>query len=206
MLSNFDTGLLDSLKSAQWSTAGRTFGNSHATLIGLLVQWWIALEPTAHYVLESGPSFAYHRKGIGGGLCDAVFCEGPDAVGILEVEGTRGIYTVQKLEKFFASPMEDLDGLQFAILLLYAYQPVGRGQARTLAPTHTAEIVQEVLRVSSAFPEISIAMITLDKHFERRPLGIRARNEYYWGKVSVINGFLYKHGQEQTSAVLYTNV
>ncbi len=108
MRSNFDTGLLDSLKLAEWSVAGHTFGNSHATLIGLLIQWWIALELKTHYALESGPSFAYHEKGVGGGLCDAIFCEESnkesDAVGILEVEGTRGEYAMQKLEKFFASP------------------------------------------------------------------------------------------------------
>src|SRR5262245_32998390 len=99
MPSAFGMALLESLTAAPWMVAARTIGNDHATLIGLLVHWWIINQPQTRWVIESGPSFGYHEKGIGGGMCDAIFCEGAEAVGILEVEGIRSVYTAQKIGK-----------------------------------------------------------------------------------------------------------
>jgi len=81
MPSAFGMALLESLTSAPWLVAVRTIGNDHATLIGLLVHWWIMSQLQTRWVIESGPSFGYHEKGIGGGMCDAIFCEGAEAGG-----------------------------------------------------------------------------------------------------------------------------
>jgi hypothetical protein len=114
--------LLDSLKDVPWWVAARTYGSFHATLIGLMVQWWLTLDGGNHTVVESGPS-------VGGGdrrACDAVFCLGDDAAGLLEVEGGKIPETLDKIECFFSSPEPDLKTLEFVVFVVYAYIPRAR--------------------------------------------------------------------------------
>jgi len=177
--------LLNSLKNAQWIVATNTYGNNHATLIGMFVNWWITLAPETHRVLESGPSFG-HLKG--GGFCDAIFCKDCAAVGILEVEGRRGKWAAEKIGKFFAAEYNDLKTLEFAILLLYVYEPKGRGSKRAMPPVGDREGLEEIKRGSRKYAEKPIIVITLDKTYERKPKGIRGRREYYWSKPSAIEG------------------
>lgn len=37
------TELLTRLESVRWNIISQTYGSSHATLIGLLVDWWMIL-------------------------------------------------------------------------------------------------------------------------------------------------------------------
>ena len=53
---------LERLAKVPWLVAARTFGNDHATLLGLLVHWWIAEQPNTHTALEGGPGFGYHEN------------------------------------------------------------------------------------------------------------------------------------------------
>ncbi len=195
--------LLNNLSTAQWLVAAKTFGNNHATLIGLMVNWWITAASETHWVLESGPSFGYRPNGEGGGLCDALLCEGNSVLGVLEVEGTRGKYTAEKIGYFFAAELEHYTTLKFAILLLYSYSPTGKGVSRTMQPARNPETFDEVCRVSALYPEKSIVVITIDKIYERPTEGIRKRSEYYFSKPSVITGYLFQQGQEVDSRVLY---
>jgi len=194
--------LLNSLKNAQWIVAANTYGNNHATLIGLLVNWWITLAPKTHQVLESGPSFG-HLKG--GGFCDAIFCKDRDAVGILEVEGTRGKWAAEKIGKFFAAEYDSLKTLKFAILLLYACTPKGRGSKRVMPPARDKETCEEVARVSRKYAEKPIIVITLDKTYQRQTKGIRARREYYWSELRSVKGFLYEGGKETASCTFHND-
>jgi len=34
--------MLECLRNVRWDTVANTYGSSHATLIGLLVAWWIS--------------------------------------------------------------------------------------------------------------------------------------------------------------------
>lgn len=122
--------LLNSLGKARWETAFRTFGNSHATLIGILVDWWTSSDPATRWALEGGPSFGYNAKGIGGGICDAVLGEGDRARGVVEVEGTRYISTIEKIGKFFSSKKNGLQNLDFGVFPADAYAPQGVDPAR----------------------------------------------------------------------------
>jgi len=162
-----------------------------------LVQWWISLSPGKHWALEGGPSFGYRKRGIGGGgQCDAVLCDEKDALGILEVEGTRPLYTIEKIGKFFAAEYGEFKTLRFSILLLYAYEAVGRGDARKIPPAGTPQVFEATSKLSATYPDKSIIVITLDKIYERQSEGVRARNEYYWGTPSTIKGFLYRNGEQ----------
>ena len=113
--------LLQSLSQVPWKVAAKTYGNDHSTLIGLMVQWWINLDVEAHTALEGGPAFGYRKRGQGGGgQCDALLCRGKDPIGVLEIEGTRPEYTVNKIGNFFAAEYAELDTLQFGVVLVYA--------------------------------------------------------------------------------------
>jgi hypothetical protein len=167
--------LLEALQQAPWGVAARAYGNSHATLIGLLVQWWITADPAARSVVEGGPSFDTRRQGVGGGICDALFCAGDDAVGVLEVEGTRGTTTATKIGSFFPAAYPSLERLQFGILLLYAYEPRGAGINRRFSAAGDAATLTAVAQVSQAYPEKPLLVITLDKTYARQSSGIRAQ-------------------------------
>jgi len=186
--------LLKYLQNVRWHVAGKTFGNDHATLIGLLVDWWISLSPATHTALESGPSNGYSRKGMRG-QCDALLCNNELPVGVLEVEGSRYLYTAKKIGSFFATRYPELKSLQFGILVLYTYESVGRGKDRYLPSSEDADTLQEVQSLTGKFPDKSVVVISIDKQYVRQCSGIRAQTEYYFGEPSKIQGRLFCNGR-----------
>jgi len=197
--------LISDLATVDWRVAVNTYGNDHSTLIGLLVKWWISGCNGCYWAVEGGPSFGRHKRGTpGGGQCDAVLCRDEAAVGIVEVEGTRPVYTIEKVGKFFGSDYEDLRSLEFAIILVYAYSPIGRGDNRGFVPCAKPCVLQAVRGVSAAYPTKSVVLITLDKTYARYRSGIRSRTEFYWGTPCSIRGFLFRSGKEAESQVYYS--
>jgi hypothetical protein len=94
--------LLESLATARWHVAAQTFGNSHATLIGIVVDWWVSTGQADRYALEGGPSAHPLRHGMRGTrVCDALLCGVDGAEGVVEVEGGRKAWTVEKVGWFF---------------------------------------------------------------------------------------------------------
>jgi hypothetical protein len=188
--------ILQELQKVRWHVAAKTFGNDHATLIGLLVDWWISLSPTTHTALEGGPSNGYSRKGLRG-QCDALFCGNGLPVGILEVEGYRYLYTAKKIKSFFAAQYEELKSLQFGILVLYTYEPTGRGKDRHLPSAADKDTLHEAESITKDYREKVFVVISLDKKYKRQYSGIRAKkgNEYYFGEPSKIQGFLFSRGR-----------
>ncbi len=143
------SGLLEELTKASWSTAFRTYGNDHATLIGLLVDWWISREPRGRWALEGGPSFGYRARSVrGGGQCDAILGEGELSIGLVEVEGFRYEYTLEKMGRFFEAEYDDLSSLQFGIFLAYPTDPTGRGANRGIPPLPLDRFVHVAMRDS----------------------------------------------------------
>lgn len=187
--------LLHSLSNVHWYVAAKTYGNNHATLIGLLVEWWISLPFDNHCVIEGGPTNGYQQKGVRG-QCDALFCLGNDPVGILEVEGTRYRKTVEKIGKFFNAKYEELESLKFAINLFYTYEAYGKGKERKFPSAATNEAIEEIKNVTNEHPGKEFILITLDKKYERQTTGIRARNEYYMGSPEHIEAYLFSKGKE----------
>ena len=87
-MKSYGKSLLKSLANVRWDVAGRTYGNDHATLIGLIIHWWISLSRKDHWALEGGPSFGYRKRGTGrGGKCDAILCNQEAAVGVFVEAG-----------------------------------------------------------------------------------------------------------------------
>lgn len=195
--------ILHGLKHANWEVAAKIVGNNHASLIGLLVSWWIMSDPDRHTALEGGASFGYRKKGEGGGICDALLCEDDDVVGVLEVEGNRKAYTARKIGKFFAAELEYYETLRFALLLFYPTAPVGRGVERRMPLACNEETMREVASVSLDFPEKAIIVISLEKTYERITEGIRARNSYYAGTMRSVDASLFVSGERVESLNLY---
>lgn len=198
--------ILQELQKVRWHVAANTFGNDHATLIGLLVDWWISLSPTTHTALEGGPSNGYTKKGMRG-QCDALLCNDGLPTGVLEVEGYRYIYTARKIRYFFAAQYPELESLQFAILVLYTYEPIGRGEHRRLPMVSDAKTLQKVRSLAN-YPGKTVVLISIDKNYIRQHRGIRAKkgNEYYFGEPSKIQGFIFRNGRRLESRTFWEKI
>jgi hypothetical protein len=191
-----DGDLLSSLEHARWHVALRTFGNNHATLIGLLVDWWIS-GGERRWALEMGPAFGYRpRNEGGGGVCDAILGEGETSMGVLEVEGSRHNYTLDKMGKYFAAEYEDLKRLEFGLFLAYSYAFEGRGGERRIVPISLDDLVETAKNVTANYPGKQLAILVLEKVLEPQRSGPRARSEYYWASPTGVIGMLIKGGKE----------
>ena len=144
--------------------------------------------------LESGPTHA--RKGERRGHCDAVFCEGHSAVGILEVEGGDPVKAARKIGHFFSAG-DHFEPLWFAVLLLYKIGPTGRRGKRKFEFPFVLDspVSAEVRRVSREHPEKSIIVIGLHKEFLWKQPGIRGKNQYYSSSVIEVSSFPFRGGE-----------
>lgn len=190
--------ILYSLKTARWNTALRTYGNNHATLIGLLVDWWVSGDLERRWALESGPTNGYAEQGVRG-QCDALFCLDRDPIGVLEVEGHRYQPTAKKIGTFFDGRYKEIG---FGIILLYTCEAFQRGDQRAFPSAIVPEAIEAVRHVTERHPTKPVIVISLDKTYRRIREGIRSQNEYYKGEPSKIQGFLYENGQEMEQIIL----
>lgn len=113
-----------------WPVAFRTFGNDHSTLIGLIVSWWVNLDPI-HGALDGGFSIPISTRGGKRAVCDAVLLRAGKPVGIVEVEGSdrRHQATLKALRDYLR--YRELE-LEFGIFLAYRTKAVGRGAQRSV--------------------------------------------------------------------------
>jgi hypothetical protein len=184
--------LLESLGRARWEVAHRTYGSSHSTLIGLLVDWWVRISPTRHSVLDGAPSCGRGSAGQG----DALFCRDDRPVGVLEAEGTDPLAKIRTISRYLKSDRAELRSIQFGILLQYAYEPTGRGRDRQYPAAESSKVMAEVQKVSVKHPQNAIVVVTLDKEFSRFTDGVRSCSEYYSGTTNKVAGILFHGGAE----------
>src|SRR5437879_6400781 len=156
--------LLEDLITVDWATAAETYGNNHATLIGLIAQWWIKKNPMNRQVLEGAPSVRYENpvksenvRGHG----DAMLCENRVPVGVVEVEGTSYRKAAAKIGGYFTSPKYKT--VQFGILLLYVTGATGKGLEKRFQSAHNPEALAEVENVTRNNRNKPIVVITFDK-------------------------------------------
>lgn len=201
---NFD--LLKSLEDVQWEIALRTFGNPHKTLVGLLVQWWIAGDSRNRSALDSGPAFGYRPRNEGGGTCDAILVERDNAKGIVEVEGSKYESTIKKMGNYFKAECQEYKSLDFGIFLAYPIAPEGRGKNRKIKPLPLSQFFECAKDVTERYPDKELAIILLEKEYERVNSGIRFRSEYYWCSPSKVWGVLIRNGKEVDRRTFATGV
>lgn len=190
--------LLDSLARVRWPIAQKTFGSSHATLIGLLSQWWIEWDSQRHTVLDGAPSHGYRNAG----QADLLLCDAEQPVGIVEVEGTQPLAKVQCLANYFSSPRPELAHLEFGILLLYAYEPKGSGADRAYPLAERQDVVQLIRQVTAQHRQ-TLFFIAVDKEYQRATRGIRATSGYYQGAIRRVEAASFQNGEETSRRVLF---
>jgi len=191
---------LASLERASWSVALQTFGNSHATLIGLLVEWWVS-GASGRIALEGGPSFGKRSDGTRG-QCDALLAEGDAIKGVVEVEGTRYESTFKKMGRFFDSRLEPLTHLTFGIFLGYR---TGK-QGGAIHPLGESEIAHYALQLSEVHPDKKLAVLLLEKKWDPQSTGPRSLSRYYAPRPDSISGMVIESGRICDQRLMTTDV
>jgi len=199
--------LLKSLQSVRWEVAFNTFGSSHSTLIGLLVDWWISTDSHgSRFVLDEGCTFRYHYKGKGSTRCDAVLLEGNSAKGIVkgivEVEGSRHGKTIKKMGKFFQAKNE-WKNLKFGIFLAYPTYASGRKEKRHFDFDPCEKKLFELgQKISAKSPNKKLIILILEKKYEHINSSLRSRTAYYAGRPIKVHGKLFFNGKKIAERVL----
>jgi len=195
-----DSTLFESLRTANWRLAARTFGSSHATLIGVLADWWFRLDPASHSILDGAPSYG---KG-NAGWCDLMLCTNTLPVGVVEVEGSKPVVKLETIKAYFSSSHPSLSGLDFGLLLVYAYYAKGRGKAKQYPPAETPEILAQARKVSATHPSKTLLLLALDKIVDPNPGILRAtRAAYYLGSLARVGAVLLVGGEEVRRETLF---
>ncbi len=186
--------IFESLASVRWDVAHRTYGSSHSTLIGLMVEWWIN-RSQSHTVFDGAPSFG------SAGQADALLCTDGSPVGVLEVEGTQALAKVQTISRYFSSGRPELASIRFGILLAYSYEPKGRGLAKAYPPAEVAEVTDAMKAVTKQHAPRSFVFLGLDKRLDQFD-GLRS-GAYTAGTTEKVAGMLFQDGVETKRATFF---
>jgi hypothetical protein len=195
-----NTQLLTSLEHVKWDIMSQTYGSSHSTLIGLLVDWWITNSTgESHWVLESGLPYRKRKPGEKGEQqerCDAILVEKDTFKGIVEVEGSRYECTIKKMMKYFSSDYLECSNLQFGIFLAYGY-----GCQPQTWEKYMKKFIQwgteNTEKLREEHPGKQLIILALDKSCEQKKLGPHALGEYCWTPYRV-SGTIIQDGKELT--------
>jgi hypothetical protein len=190
--------LFESLATVRWDIARRTYGNSHSTLIGLIVEWWIAGDPR-HWALECGPAFApsHDDPKCSRYVCDALFYCNDNSTGVLEVEGNRQEHTAAKFGDYFRCSKIKVD---WGILLLYPCGAVGRGKDKGFPAAASPAALAEVKAASARNLLKDLFVIAVEKIWNHGLEGIRKNHPYYAGSISEITATWYRNGTTLSTA------
>jgi len=201
MFTSDPTALLQSLDKVQWSVATRTFGSSHATLIGLISSWWIGLSPNAHSVLDGAPSYGSGNAG----WCDLMLCCDDKPLGVVEVEGTKPLGKICTLSAYFSSNRQEFASIWFGLLLVYAYGTKGKGAAKQYPPAETPEVIDAARMVSATYPAKALAIVALDKIVDVELSAVRRVSPYYAGSCNRVTASVFMKGKKIERPVLFEN-
>jgi hypothetical protein len=202
--------MMESLVQVPWFAVARSHGNPEASLTGLLAAWWIGLAPKHNEVLEGGLAFTRREtapaKGrgsskkkcaAGGPACDLVLCLRGEPIGLVEVESSNPLAALDRLEQMLASEIPELASVRFAMAVLHAYHPSGKGAERGIASAWSPELAARAAELSGRFCGKNLVLLRLDKRYERLESGLRSLNELYWGTLDEVEGLLLRDGEEQ---------
>ena len=184
--------LLKGMKKVRWGVAFKTFGSSHHTLIGLLVEWWIDHGYGRNrYALDEGCTFKFREQGEGPKRCDAVLVESDNARGIVEVEGSGHKETINKMRKFFRSA--ELKDLEFGIFLAYPTNGSDRDGFNFEIPLE--KMIEQGKKITKKVKSIKLVMLFLEKKYEFFNKGhLRLKNIYYRGTPTKVRGVILRNG------------
>ena len=198
--------LCESLDQVDWSVVARTYGNSHATLIGSIVRWWVESDRHKRWALDGG---ATCRPTRGGRPLhsDALLGERKAAVGIVEVEGSRIENAMRRIEAFFDPSERDkavFAPLKFALIVGYPTAPKGRGDRRDFPAPISAKDERALAKAAVRFPCKPLIVVSVQKRFLRTPVEeVRTRNEYHCGDVRRVSAVVYQGGSQSRDRCIW---
>lgn len=184
----------DFIRSVRWETAARTFGNSHNTLIGLIVDAWITADSERHWALEAAPALGKHQGHRH--HSDAIFVCDTSPVGILEVEGLHPCHACDKLSWYITAYPE-----MFGLCVFYPIYPRGRAggkELRFIADRDNEDAKAAILEKGKAIRRKTgrvLMMVFVEKEWQAEALDpdidLRAQGAgYARGRGSRVLGYL----------------
>ncbi|MBI4398249.1 MAG: hypothetical protein HY586_03910 [Candidatus Omnitrophica bacterium] len=178
---------LKDFEVVDWQVAVQTYGNNHATLIGLIVSWWNR-RAKSNRVLEAGPSIGNFRNKKRG-QCDALLYDANGPAVVLEVEGYKFPWILRKLGKCLTSRLERLSSVHTGVLVAYEYGPGEGISVKKLSDFAT--------KFTKRFPGKKLIVITVNKSInERLEKGNWLKSHpYYRCVISSINGYEFVAGR-----------
>ena len=196
--------LLDDLMQARWSTAFKTYGNDHATLIGLLIDWWVSSGDN-RWAMEAAPRIDVGGKGgTAQRACDGVLFEKGQALGLLEVEGMVYDGKIRNVGDFLLSNDEIISNCRFGIFLGYRTTAQGRGTLRHVEPLPSADWVEIAKEITIKMRGFEFILLGLDKEWCPEEKGPRTHNVYYQCHPKEVWGIRVKAGKAMKRQVLAT--
>ena len=200
--------VIDLARNINWETAARTFGNSHNSLIGLVVDAWIGVAPKARYVLEAPPALKENKKRKENARrhSDVILVHGVLPVGIVEVEGLNPCKACEKMAHYLKIRKHRFS---FGLCVFYACRPRGKGPKKELhwlkvkdAGDKDAGLrkIKKKAEGISCKTDKPLMLIFVDKEYESDPLDpkihLRAEGAQYGrGKVNHVFGYMIVRGK-----------
>jgi len=198
--------LINSLSSKfSWEVVIHTYGNSHSTLIGLVSEWWCKRDKN-NSVLDGAPTYystknKEHPRGKGASKSDLILIENKTPVGVVEVEGTHYLNSLEKIGKYFSST--DFSTIKFGIFITYGYKTVKSGNERKFVSVPIEELLKKSENIIQKYSHKKLYIINLKKEYViKGKIGeiddletkLRKKQEWYRGNVNKVK--IYKIPKE----------
>ena len=116
--------------------------------------------------------------------------------GVIEVEGSRHIETIRKIGKIFQARCPEYKTLEFGIFLAYQTAVSGCGDDRKLNPFPKDRFIELGKKITAKSRNKQLAILLLEKEYQRIKSGLRTRSEYYMGNPIRVFGVLIDNGRE----------
>ena len=195
--------ILESLRCLDWDVLSHTYGNSHASLVGLVGSWWLRQDGSAcRSVADGSPGFP---DGTGGRPKhpDLLLCEDEQVVGLVECEGTHYCKTIGKLLGILGQRHCVLRSVRFVLLVLYATQGRTRKKKRKWRVRDCQMPAIDALcrKLSGSLPVI-VASVGKKRLHEKLP-PFRDMTDYHKGDLTEVTGRLWLGGRLEASTKLW---
>ncbi len=195
------TAILHCLREVRWHVLERTYGSSHSTITGLIVDWWVSSGRRRRWALEGGPGLRGTPgkklpRGAGGRSDVLLLSWSGRGDGLVEVEGQKFKQTVAKIGRFLASTETGYTALTFVLFVAYAYE----GPFSTKVEGY---LVSQLQRLSQQYATKAFILVVVDKEIPSGLTGWRTRNTYSKGRLKSVHGQLFHGGRQVAGSQCY---
>ncbi|MFH0978969.1 MAG: hypothetical protein V1837_06755 [Candidatus Woesearchaeota archaeon] len=188
----------DSFRNVRWDTLTSTYGSFHATLIGLIVEWWVHLDKE-NSAFDEGPAATMNPNGKNSKRVDLLLCRNKVPYAVVEIEGSDWENKLSTFEQFFGQQKDkySFESIQVGIFILY---PASMQQGR---PRKGLKVFDQIFmslfqeKVAGLLKNKRLFVITVDESLYnyskiRSPWDkLRQKNDYYSYDMSRVRLFAF---------------